>query len=136
MYLVTHHLNFTYGSRVIKKIHSKKGSQHSTQPDRKVSEFELEPLKENCLGIPKNSVGNSFIRNETFFNVGKTESKIIQHFHTYTTKVTGTNNKKHDHPEKWRESAKIRYHTLAKDSLNLSDIEITYFDISSFSFFS
>lgn len=103
-----------------------------TQPERNESNLQLNIRLDNILGISKESLGIYLLKNETFFYVGKTDKKIEQRFHAHITKLTATNNKKHDHPQKWQEYAKFRYKTFGKDSINLKDIYISFFELSSF----
>ena len=111
-------------------LYGKERSQ--TQPERDKSDLQLNIRSENILGISKKSVGIYCLKNDNFFYVGKTDSKIEQRFHAHITKVTATNNKKHHHPKKWQEYAKYRYSTLGKDSVNIEDIHISFFKLSSF----
>ena len=111
------------------------GKSSYYRPNKEFSNFKIDIIDNNPLGLNNNSDGIYVILSEKFkfVYVGKTLSNIKQRLHSHIQKLTSTNNNKYTTPLKWQKIAFNRYNALKEDSVKLDDLKIKFYHLSEYS---
>ena len=111
------------------------GKSSYYRPNKEFSNFNIDIIDNNPLGLNNNSDGIYVILSERFkfVYVGKTLSNIKQRLHSHIQKLTSTNNNKYTTPLKWQKIAFNRYNALKEGSVKLDDLKIKFYHLSEYS---
>lgn len=111
------------------------GKSSYYRPNKEFSNFNIDIIDNNPLGLNNNSDGIYVILSEKFkfVYVGKTLSNIKQRLHSHIQKLTSTNNNKYTTPLKWQKIAFNRYNALKEGSVKLDDLKIKFYHLSEYS---
>ena len=111
------------------------GKSSYFRPNKEFSNFNIDIIDNNPLGLNNNSDGIYVILSEKFkfVYVGKTLSNIKQRLHSHIQKLTSTNNNKYTTPLKWQKIAFNRYNALKEGSVKLDDLKIKFYHLSEYS---
>ena len=111
------------------------GKSSYFRPNKEFSNFNIDIIDNNFLGINNHSEGIYVILCEkfNFVYVGKTLANIKQRLHSHIQKLTSTNNNKYTTPLKWQKIAFNRYNALKEDSVKLDDLKIKFYHLSEYS---